>query len=79
MADVDTFRELVTSDLQAELAARYRVYDEDVRLSPEAADAWKAEGGRLARRLGDELGSAYEVSVSPLLERPTCRSGVRRA
>lgn len=67
MADVDTFRHAISSELQSDLTAWYRVYDDDVVMTPETATEWRAEAARLARRLQIELGSRYEVSVSATL------------
>ena len=67
MADVDTFRHAISSELQADLTARYRVYDDDLALTHVAAAERRREGQRLAQRLQEELGPRYNVSFSATL------------
>jgi hypothetical protein len=62
-ADFDRFRPLISAGLQSDIEAWYQIYNHD-DWERSAPSAWRVEAERLARRLQDELGSRYDVTVS---------------
>jgi hypothetical protein len=60
MADYDCFKHRITAELQADLEAWYRLFNDDAIAD---AEAWKEDGRAIASRLQEQLGSRFHVTA----------------